>query len=327
MKCDNFQFIDKTGHDIIECKELVRENALKLLKLTKFSEVIYLGSWATRIKEHFHEQCTIEVCGAGYTGTSTWCNRGCSYCLWGADSPDELIEKPNVLRTPKENFEYAKKMKENGVTFFKLVGLGRTISQDIWNMVLESYKMIKPLGFKEVCASFGELSLEQLKQLKEAGVTQYNCNLETSRNFYSKICHANKWDDRYKTVQNAKKIGMRVCCGGIVGMGESIKDRLDLAFSLKKLNVDSLPFNVFVKTKKQHLSIKLPKPIEFLKTLAVFRLILPKQKIMCNAGRQNFRELHPFILTFGANGYAIRNYLTGNRDPNLDKQLLCDMGV
>lgn len=182
----------------------------------------------------------------------------------------------------------------------------------------------------EPCASLGELDNETCRILKDAGIVCYHHNLETSKRFFPEICATHSWDDRVKTVRVVKNNGLQACSGGIFGMGESWSDRLDLAFALRELDVDSVPLNFLNPISGTPLEEQPPlKPKEILAIISIFRIILPKKDIRICGGRwKNLRQLQSWIFYAGANGMMIGNYLTtAGRDPELDLEMINDLGM
>jgi biotin synthase len=160
-------------------------------------------------------------------------------------------------------------------------------------------------------------------------VTRYNHNLETAESHFSKICTTHSFQDRVRTIEILKDQGFSICCGGIIGLGESAQQRLELAFSLRTLGIDCIPLNILNPrpgTPLEH-SDPIP-PMEIIKTIALFRLILPKGTLKIAGGREvNLRDLQSFALLAGANGLIIGNYLTTpGRSAEDDLTMLRDLG-
>jgi biotin synthase len=195
--------------------------------------------------------------------------------------------------------------------------------------LLKAVKKIKTMTALECNCSLGTLSDEMAEALAEAGVSEYNHNLETAPHYFSRICTTHTFNDRVKTVRRVKTAGMKACCGGIIGMGESRKGRIALAFSLKKLNVDCVTVNVLNPRPGTPLAKREPlTPMEIIKTVAIFRLILPSAVIKIAGGREvNLRSLQSLALLAGGNGMIVEGYLTtsgqGLKD---DLQMVKDLG-
>jgi biotin synthase len=161
------------------------------------------------------------------------------------------------------------------------------------------------------------------------GVTRYNHNLETAESHFSKICTTHSFQDRVQTIEVLKERGFSICCGGIIGLGESPQQRLELAFSLKELGIDCIPVNILNPRPGTPLEHSKPiPPMEIIKTLALFRLVLPKGTIKIAGGREvNLRDLQSLALLAGANGLIVGNYLTTpGRSGEDDLTMIRDLG-
>lgn len=176
-----------------------------------------------------------------------------------------------------------------------------------------------------MCASLGSLDEEALLLLKQAGLSRYHHNIETSPNFFPQIATTHSFQDRIKTIIAAKKTGLEVCSGGIIGMGETLNDRIEMALWLKKLNVDSVPINVLVPIKGTPLQDREPLSCsEAVRTIALFRIILKDKIIKIAAGRESIlKDFQALAFMAGANGMLIGGYLTiKGRDPGDDRRLV-----
>ena len=180
------------------------------------------------------------------------------------------------------------------------------------------------------CASLGKLSGDELKRLKENGLDCIHHNLETSRGYFPQICSTHSYDERVEMVRLAKENGFRVCSGGIFGLGESIEDRIEMAFELKELGVDSIPINFLNPIKGTRLEAQpLLSPEDALRTIAMFRLVMPGRDIVVCGGREvTLGDLQPLLFWAGANGILIGNYLTtGGRNAEDDLKMIRDLGL
>lgn len=214
---------------------------------------------------------------------------------------------------------------------FGIVTSGRRVKGKEVQVIAQVLKQMKE---EEIpvsrCASLGSLSVQEALILKEAGLQRYHHNLETSPDFFPRICTTHTFEERVATVKTAKEAGLEVCSGGIFGLGESLKDRTDLAFILKELDVNAVPLNFLHPipgTPVENLP-PLP-PLEILKTIALFRFILPTKDIKVCGGREhNLRSLQPFIFLAGANGMLIGDYLTTKgQATRLDLEMIEDLGI
>jgi biotin synthase len=211
---------------------------------------------------------------------------------------------------------------------FCMVTATRGPSDKELDTVCEAVRQIKQEMPIEICTSLGLLNDAQAKRLAEAGVDRFNHNLETSRNFFPQVCQTHSFDDRVSTVRAAKAAGMEACCGGIVGMGETFDDRIDLAYTLRDLGVESIPVN-FLDPRPGTPMGELPRltPRECLKILCMFRFVNPTVDLRVAGGREvNLRDLQSLSL-FPANSMFTEGYLTtgGNQYEN-DLRMIEDAG-
>jgi biotin synthase len=182
----------------------------------------------------------------------------------------------------------------------------------------------------EPCASLGILKREDLLKLKEAGLKNYHHNLETARSFYQNICTTHSYDEDVETVRTAKELGFKVCCGGIFGMGEKWEHRIEFAFTLKELDVDSVPLNFLNPIQGTRLEDKKElTSLECLAIITLFRLVMPSKDIFVCGGREvNLRDLQSMLFFAGANGMMIGGYLTTRgRQPEDDLRMIEDLGL
>jgi biotin synthase len=262
------------------------------------------------------------------------CSENCSFCSQsshhqGKDSP------VYGLKSPEEILAQAKSAAAAGAKRFCLVSQGRGLkynspkSAEFAQILATVRQIIAETSIKPCCA-LGEVTKEQAEALKEAGVTRYNHNLETSANFYGQIVTTHSWQDRVETVKNLKAAGIQACTGGIMGMGESWQDRVDLALALRELEVESVPINFLNPREGTPLGDR-PKldPLEALKAIAIFRFILPKQILRYAGGREVVMgQWQKMGLKSGINAMLIGHYLTTlGQSPEEDRAMLESLGL
>lgn len=181
-----------------------------------------------------------------------------------------------------------------------------------------------------ICCSLGQIDEQQASLLKEAGVTRYHHNLESSARFYKNVSRMIDYDDKIATVRAARSAGLETCCGGIFGLGESFEDRVELAMTIRELSVDSVPLN-FLRPVKGTPSGNSPPltPREALRIISLFRLILPDRTIRVCGGREFIlRDMQSWMFHAGANGAILGNYLTtAGRPPEQDLRMIQDLGL
>ncbi|MBI3874265.1 MAG: biotin synthase [Arcobacter sp.] len=239
------------------------------------------------------------------------CLEDCKFCTQSVKYKADIVRYKR--KTIDEIVEEAKKARENKAIGFCLVTAGKGLDDSRLEYVMSAAKAVKALdlGLK-IIACNGTATYEQLCKLKEAGVDNYNHNLETSREFYSTICTTHSWDERYETCQNVKKAGLKLVCGGIFGLGESSEDRVSMLNSIASLEPANVPINFF------HPNSALPLVENPLTKEEAFGLIkLTKElnpnahKIMIAGGRElMFGENQYEVFNYGANAIVIGDYLT-----------------
>ena len=236
-----------------------------------------------------------------------------------------------ILLYPVEQMaESAKSAKKNRAKRFCIVTSGRGIeSPEDLNNIAEGIKRVRDIGLSP-CATLGTLTKDQLAFLKDAGLHRYHHNIETSRGYFPSICTTHSFDERLEVLRNAQNLGLSACSGGILGMGETMNDRIEMAFTLRELGVDSIPLNFLMPMPGTPLGgVRRITPLEALHSIALFRLILPAKEIRICGGRGSaLGQLHPLIFMAGADGFMIGNYLTMNGlNPGDDLQMLQDLGL
>ena len=237
------------------------------------------------------------------------CGEDCLFCSQSAVSSSPIARY--AMKTPRELVDGAKRADELGAAKYCIVAGARSPSSKEMDAVCDALRQIKSRSTLHLCVSLGLLTETQARRLKEAGADRINHNLETSRRYYPYICRAHSYDDRVATIRNAQAVGLEICSGGIVGLGETLEDRVDLALELRELNVHSIPVNFFNPRAGTPLE-KTPKlkPADGLRALAMFRLANPERDIRAAGGREAcLGPLQAFVL-FAANSIFTEGYLT-----------------
>ena len=260
-------------------------------------------------------------------GKSGKCSEDCKFCSQSSfsktDAPVYPILKKEEL---KRGGMYAQ---ETPINRYSIVTTGRGLPHKDVEAVAEAMSELDNTKIKK-CVSLGILKDEDLKLLKEAGITRYHHNLETSRTLFKDICTTHTYDERIDTIKAAKRQGMEICSGGIFGIGETDEQILEIATDLKELDIDAVPLNFLVPIKgtpygnAQNLT-----PSRCLRIIAFFRYFLPqKQIIICGGREKNLKELHPLIFYAGASGTMTGNYLTTDgRTLDNDLEMLKHLGL
>lgn len=300
--------------------------ATKLIHL-KGHQIFQLLASSERIRFHFKGN-KVNLCSI-VNAKSGLCSEDCSFCAqsshFDTKSPEyDMIE-------PEKIVDAAIKAKEMKSREFSIVTSGMSVeNDDDLNILCDAIEKIKNEGGLERCASLGNMSKEAMLKLKEAGLQSFHHNLETARSFFPNICTTHDYEDDINTVKAAKELGFETCCGGILGLGETLEQRVELAITLRDLEVDSIPLNFLNPIKGTAMEGKATvEPMEALKTIAVFRFLLPNKDIIVSGGREvTFRDLQPLIFMAGANGTLIGNYLTTKgRSPEQVLTMIRDLGL
>ncbi len=272
------------------------------------------------------------LCGDGVNlctiinGRSGRCSENCKYCAQ-AGCYKTRIEEYSML-PPEEVVEDGKKRERDGVHRYSIVTAGRGLHGEDFALACQAYRRLKAETGLELCASHGLLSEEETVQLKEAGVSNYHCNIETSRRFFPQICTTHTFDDNIRQIERAKKAGLHICSGGIIGMGETFEDRVDMALTLQELGVKSIPINVLVPIPGTPLeNTPLLGQEEILRTISMFRYVNPDAYIRMAAGRNRFLQGGRELFRFGCNATITGDMLTttGNNTA-MDKEMLAGLG-
>lgn len=282
-----------------------REEALRLMKCDDLNA---LCDAADRICKTFHsnkfDSCSIVNARSGMCGEDCkWCaqtHRHKTGCV-----TYNFLDEGETMKAAALN-EYV------GIRRFSLVTSGRAVSDRDLDRFIEIIKRLKKETNLRICVSMGLLNEEQLRRLKEAGVERYHCNMETSESMWDKLVTTHSQADKRKTLEAARKVGMDVCSGGIIGMGETDEDRVDFALMLRDLGVDSVPMNILNPIKGTPLEDTPLIPEEdIVRCAAVWKFILPKQTIRFAGGRNRLsKENMERIFTGGINGAIMGDMLT-----------------
>jgi len=315
----------KVREKVLEGQAITYEEAIKLTETVPV-EIPYLAAVANQVREKFVGN-RIESCALCNIKSGA-CSENCKFC---AQSGHYKTDSPVYQQiSADEIVSQAKSAEAMGATEFCLVSSGRGAANDReFETILLAVRRISVETKMKVDCSLGFLTGEQMRRLKEAGLYRNNHNLESSRSFFQKVCTTHSYEERLHHVQTLQSYGIHPCSGGILGMGETPKDRIDLAFELKRANVDCVPINILNPRRGTPLGVVTPlEPMEIIKYIAITRLIFPKVTVKIAGGRQvNLRDLQAMAMQAGANGLVLGNYLTTmGRNPAQDIQMLKDLG-
>ena len=267
------------------------------------------GRIAQRIRRDRYELCSIVNAKSGL------CSEDCGFCAQSMRFPSPIKRYP--LLSPEKIVQKAKAAAERGVKEFCIVTSGRYLTAKEFQRLAEIVEVVRREVAIHVDVSIGFLDYAQACQLKTAGVRRVNHNVQTSAKFYGQIVSTHSYEDRIKTLQTVKEAGLEICCGVILGVGERREDRVQAAFEIKQFEPECVPINLLDPRPGTPLvGQALMEPLEILKTIAIFRLILPKTCLKLAGGRQvQLGEYQRLALQSGINGLIVGEYLTTKGNP------------
>ncbi len=284
-----------------------------------------LGAGADKIRAHFVGD-SVDLCSI-INGRSGRCPEDCKYCAQSAHHHTSCEEYDFL---PEEKIvEMCNTNAAAGVDRFSIVTAGRALTGEEFDKAIHAYETMRDNCGIELCASMGFLTKEQFHRLHEAGVTSYHHNIETSHRNFPNICTTHTYEQKMNTLKMVKEEGLYVCSGGIIGMGETWEDRIDMAVSLSEVPADSIPINALMPIKgtplEDHESLT---EDEILRTIALFRYINPKAEIRLAAGRALMTNDGERAFQFGASATITGNMLTTVSAATIDSdiKMLQNMG-
>lgn len=313
--------MEKVAEEIIFGRRLSRNDNLEFLLTTNLNN---LCDGANKIREELCGE-KVDLCTI-INGRSGGCSENCKFCAQSAHHNTEI--KEHAFLDPDVIVEDCKKNEANGVHRYSIVTAGRALTGADFDKAIEAYKKMNEECEINLCASHGFLTEEEFIRLKEVGVTMYHSNIETSKNNFHNICTTHTYKDKIEEIKLAQKVGFNVCSGGIIGMGETWDDRIDMAVSLSELEVKSIPINVLLPIKGTPFgTLERISEEDILRTIAIFRYLNPTAYIRMAAGRNYFADGGTKIFLSGANATITGDMLTtvGN-NTNQDKIMLTKLG-
>ena len=302
----NSGVISKIGERILNKGEDITFEESKQLLFTH--DVMTLSSYANAITRKYNgNKVDVESLINAKSGR---CPEDCSFCAQSSYYYSGIDKYP--LLHKEEILEKAKIAKQNKSSSFCLVGAYRSPPEKDFLQICQMIKAIKDNVEIDVNVSLGFITSQRARKLKLLGVKRYNHNLETSESYFSQICRTHDFHDRLKTARIVKAEGLELCCGGIIGMGESPIQRLELAFSIASLQPEEVPFNILMPRNGTPLqSLPSIDAIEIIKMIAIWRFIIPKTILKIAGGREVcLGENERIALKAGANGIITGGYLT-----------------
>lgn len=300
--------IDDLRLKVLDGKEISREDALYLLQRETQNDILELIRSAGEITKHFHGRraglCSIINAKSGL------CAEDCLFCA------QSVRFKTNVRRYPLINptviCEKAEQASARGSHEFCIVTSGASLTEREFGELLDIVSAVRAHASIQIDVSVGFLSFERAERLKKAGVTRVNHNIQSSSQFYSRIVTTHSYDDRLATLGALERAGLEICCGVILGLGETLTDRIDAALKIRKFRPACVPINLLDPRPGTPLAQSSPlEPSEIIKTIATYRFMLPETSLRLAGGRQvQLGSFQRQALEAGINGLIMGEYLT-----------------
>jgi biotin synthase len=320
---DDVEFIAEMEGKVNSGVEIRLPEAQRLLNTT---DVQILAESANRIAQRFSEDLIdVEMLLNAKSGS---CPEDCSFCAQSSFYESKINKYP--LLSKETILGRAQTAKDSGANSFCLVCAYKSPPDSDFSHICDIIEHIKKYLEIDVNVSLGFMTKERAERLKMVGVKRYNHNLETSETYFSQICRTHDFSDRVNTARIVKEAGLELCCGGIIGMGETSLQRLELAYSIRDLLPDEVPINILIpKPGTPFENLHGVSPIDAIKTIAVWRFLMPTPIIKVAAGREvYFKDNDNLALKAGANGIITGGYLTTNgNDPGRDLEMIRDIGI
>ncbi len=312
--------IEILADKVLSGKEITRQEAMELYD----QPLKILCKTADKIRKHFcfnrFDICTI------VNGKSGQCSENCRFCAQSAHNHTNTAKYP--LLPMEEIVNLAKINSEKGVLRYSIVTSGKRLSNEEVEQMCQTIRKIKEETEISVCISFGLLNEEQYRKLKEAGVSRVHNNLETSRRNFPNICTTHTFEDKITAIRAAQRAGLFVCSGGIMGLGETLEDRIDMAFTLRELGIKSVPVNMLNPIPGTPLMENKRLAVEDMcRIVAVYRFILPDASIRLAGGRGLMPDKGRSCFLSGANAAISGDMLTtAGITVETDMQMLKELG-
>lgn len=302
-KQNSKSFVAALKKEVLEGRVISAKEALELFN----QPLEELTSQADEIRKHFckndFDLCTIINAKSGQ------CSENCKFCSQSSGFKTQSQEY-SILEN-EQILEHGKYNHSKGVLRYSLVTSGRRLTEKEVDQVCKSYEALNKECPISLCASHGLLEYKDFLRLKEAGVQRYHNNLETSRRFFTQICTTHTYDDKLEAIKAAQDAGLEVCSGGIIGLGETIEDRIDMMLDIRNLGIKSVPVNILNPIKGTPLeNNKALSEEEILKTIAVYRFLMPISAIRLAGGRGLLSDKGERAFKSGANAAITGDMLT-----------------
>src|SRR5215204_2609357 len=305
---------------------ITREEALRLGELEDHAEIEALveRAWRARV-ERFDD--STDLCSL-VNAKSGGCAEDCGFC---AQSRFAEAETPmHAMMSAEQILEHAKAAEAAGAHRFCMVTQGQGLSKRDFEAILEGARLVAEQTNLKRCASIGHMSVKRAKQLREAGIQRVHHNVETARSYYPEVSSTVRYEGRLRTIEAVREAGLETCVGGILNLGESPRQRVEMAFELAAINPTSVPINLLnPRPGTKFGDRELMDPWDVVKWVAIFRLILPDALFRLCGGRvENLQDLAPLAVKAGLNGVMMGNFLTTlGVEPAEDREMFEELGL
>ena len=305
---------------------ITREEALQLGDLEDHADIEALVERAWQVRtENFGD--STDMCSL-VNAKSGGCAEDCGFCAQSryaeADTPMHAMMEPDQI------LEHAKAAEAAGAHRFCMVTQGQGLSKKDFEKIVEGAKLVSEHTNLKRCASIGHMSPDRAKKLKDAGIQRVHHNVETSQSYYPEVSSTVRYEGRIRTIDAVKEAGLETCVGGILNLGESKRQRVEMAFELSEISPDSVPINLLnPRTGTKFGARDLMDPWEVVKWVAIFRLVLPGALFRLCGGRvENLQDLQPLAVKAGLNGVMMGNFLTTlGVEPAEDREMFEELGL
>jgi biotin synthase len=302
------------------------EEALELGRLTDPAEIEALVERAWEVRtENFGD--STDMCSL-VNAKSGGCAEDCGFCAQSRYADADTVM--HAMMEPEQILEHAKAAEAAGAHRFCMVTQGQGLSKRDFQKILEGAELVAEKTNLKRCASIGHMSAERAKALKDAGIQRVHHNVESARSYYPEVSTTVRYEGRLRTIRAVKEAGLETCVGGILNLGETEEQRVEMAFELSAINPTSVPINLLIpKEGTKFGDREVMEPIEVVKWIAIFRLIIPGALFRLCGGRvENLGELHGLAVKAGLNGVMMGNFLTTlGAEPAEDRAMFEELGL
>ena len=302
------------------------QEALELGRLTEPADIEALVERAWEVRQENFGDST-DMCSL-VNAKSGGCAEDCGFCAQSRYADADTVM--HAMMEPEQILEHAKAAEAAGAHRFCMVTQGQGLSKRDFQKILEGAELVAEQTNLKRCASIGHMSTERARSLKEAGIQRVHHNVESARSYYPEVSTTVRYEGRLRTIQAVKEAGLETCVGGILNLGETEEQRVEMAFELTEINPTSVPINLLIPKKGTKFGEReVMEPMEVVKWIAIFRLIIPGALFRLCGGRvENLGELHGLAVKAGLNGVMMGNFLTTlGAEPADDRAMFEELGL